>query len=96
MSKKYYIHEIIHNKRNKLGLNQVQLAKKLSISPQHLWDIEKNRRLPSKDLLIRISKVLKIHKDYLFYLCGNYPDRDCFKFNEKDFMEFIKRFRKGY
>ena len=42
----------------KLGLRET--ARLLDIAPAHLTDIEKGRRNPSEDLLMRISKIYRI------------------------------------
>ena len=68
--------------RKKLEMSQKELAAKIlreeddqPISPQYLNDIERDRRNPSSDHLIRqFSKVLKIDNDYLHYLAGKFPD----------------------
>ena len=72
----------IANARKKAPLSQKQLAERIlreddgePISPQYLNDIERNRRSPTSDHLIRqFAKVLKIDADYLNYLAGKFPD----------------------
>ncbi|MFH1729635.1 MAG: helix-turn-helix transcriptional regulator [Pseudomonadota bacterium] len=49
--------------KNKISLRE--FARKLEISAAYLVDIEKGRRLPSQDLIQRISELLNISKDIL-------------------------------
>lgn len=45
-----------------------------SISPQYLNDIERDRRSPSSDLMIRqFAQVLELDVDYLYFLAGKFP-----------------------
>jgi transcriptional regulator with XRE-family HTH domain len=68
--------------RKELGLSQKQLAQQIlreedsaPISPQYLNDIERDRRSPTSDHLIRqFVKVLKVDTDYLHYLAGKVPE----------------------
>jgi len=68
--------------RKNLALSQKQLAEQVlreedeqPISPQYLNDIERDRRSPTSDHLIRqFARVLKIDADYLHYLAGKLPD----------------------
>jgi transcriptional regulator with XRE-family HTH domain len=67
--------------RKKLRMSQKELAAQIlreedeqPISPQYLNDIERDRRSPSSDYLIKqFTKVLKIDADYLHYLAGSLP-----------------------
>ncbi|MBI5346289.1 MAG: helix-turn-helix transcriptional regulator [Chlamydiae bacterium] len=45
--------------RNREGLTQVQLAKKLGISQHHISEMEHGKRLIGKKMAKRLSKVLK-------------------------------------
>jgi len=68
--------------RKELGLSQKQLAQQIlreedgtPISPQYLNDIERDRRSPTSDHLLRqFVKVLKVDPDYLHYLAGKLPE----------------------
>lgn len=68
--------------RKKLQMSQKELAARIlreedqqPISPQYLNDIERDRRSPSSDYLIKqFAKVLKIDADYLHYLAGKLPE----------------------
>lgn len=51
--------------RHTMGLSQLQLAKKLSISPSALGMYEQSRRTPSLDLLISMSQIFNVSLDYL-------------------------------
>jgi transcriptional regulator with XRE-family HTH domain len=72
----------IADARKKLQMSQKELASQIlreednePISPQYLNDIERDRRNPSSDHLIRqFAKVLKIDADYLSYLAGKLPE----------------------
>ncbi len=67
--------------RKKLQMSQKELATKilreedqLPISPQYLNDIERDRRTPAADQLIKqFAKVLDLDADYLHYLVGSIP-----------------------
>lgn len=63
--------ELISIKRKELGWTQKELAEKLSISPQYLNDLERNRRdAPSDQLIVAFADVLELDKDLLFYSAG--------------------------
>ena len=47
------------------NLNQVELANKLNVSKQSVSNWENDNIHPSIDVLIRISKILKVSTDYL-------------------------------
>jgi transcriptional regulator with XRE-family HTH domain len=72
----------IADARKKLQISQKELALQIlreeddaPISPQYLNDIERDRRNPSSDHLIRqFAKILKIDADYLSYLAGKLPE----------------------
>lgn len=51
--------------RHAMGLSQLQLAQKLSISPSALGMYEQSRRTPSLDLLISMSQIFNVSLDYL-------------------------------
>lgn len=68
--------------RKAAKLSQKELAARIlleeedkAISPQYLNDIERDRRNPTSDFLIRqFAKVLSIEADYLHYLAGRLPE----------------------
>jgi transcriptional regulator with XRE-family HTH domain len=51
--------------RKKLRLSSNHLAEKIGISRSYLTLIENDKRLPSKKLLGKISKALKLDKDII-------------------------------
>lgn len=51
--------------RRAVGLSQLQLAQKLSISPSALGMYEQSRRTPSLGLLISMSQIFNVSLDYL-------------------------------
>lgn len=51
--------------RRAMGLNQLQLAQKLSISPSTLGMYEQSRRTPSLDTLVSMSQIFNVSLDYL-------------------------------
>ena len=94
--------KVISNARKKKHLSQRQLAEKIlredgvSISPQYLNDIERDRRSPSSDHIInQFSTVLDLTSDYLHYLNGRFPEKERKKkINSKEFNKAIVAFRK--
>lgn len=74
----------ISERRKQLNLSQKELAALVlreedqrPISPQYLNDIERDRRNPSSDHLIRqFARALQVEDqaDYLFFLAGTIPD----------------------
>jgi transcriptional regulator with XRE-family HTH domain len=72
----------IADARKSMNMSQKELAQRIlreedqqPISPQYLNDIERDRRNPSSDHLIRqFADVLKIDTDYLHYLAGKLPE----------------------
>lgn len=55
----------ITQQRRIMGLSQLQLAQKLSISPSALGMYEQSRRTPSLDTLIAMSHIFNVSLDYL-------------------------------
>ncbi|KQT50586.1 XRE family transcriptional regulator [Methylobacterium sp. Leaf456] len=68
-------------RRKELGISQKDLAGRVlkeednkPITPQYLNDIERDRRQPTSDHIIRqLAKALEVEADYLFYLSGTLP-----------------------
>lgn len=91
----------IAHSRKQLDMSQKELASKVlredqePISPQYLNDIERNRRNPSSDHLIRqFAQVLGINPDYLHYLAGKLPDEIRRRnLSEKQVAEVFRAFR---
>ncbi|HCM41623.1 MAG: XRE family transcriptional regulator [Bdellovibrionales bacterium GWB1_52_6] len=72
---------VIAEARKGVGLSQKQLAERIlredgePISPQYLNDIERDRRSPSSDHMVKeFAKALKLDADYLHYLNGRFPE----------------------
>lgn len=60
--------DIIKKLRISHNLNQVQLAKSLSVSKQTISNWENNNILPSIDMLVKISGFFSVSTDYLLEL----------------------------
>lgn len=52
--------------REKLGLTQYALAISVGVTQNFLGDIERGNKLPSVEVLIRLSNTLKVSLDILF------------------------------
>jgi transcriptional regulator with XRE-family HTH domain len=72
--------QYIAKRRKELGLSQKELANRIqkedgsTISPQYLNDIERDRRNPPSDFLLReFAKVLGVREDFLSYLAEALP-----------------------
>lgn len=62
--------------REELGLSQEELAEKIGITRQSLSLYEKSKRTINIDILLRISKVLKVSADYLLGVTDNKTTND--------------------
>ncbi len=58
---------IIKN-RKKLKLSSRQLALACNVTPSYMNDIEKNKRIPSFDVLTRLAKELKLEEQEIYQL----------------------------
>ena len=83
--------QIIAETRKKLGVSQKQLAERIrkedgeSISPQYLNDIERDRRNPPSQYLIKqFAKELNLSKDYLMLAAGSLPQELQEKLSDSD------------
>jgi transcriptional regulator with XRE-family HTH domain len=94
----------IAEQRKKLGLSQKDLASKIlreedgkPISPQYLNDIERDRRQPTSDHLLRqFASVLGAESDYLFFLSGTIPaDIRAKRIPADEVVAAFKAFRKS-
>lgn len=65
LDKNKTISERIKNERNRMGINQAQLAKEAKITPAAVSQIEKGLRTPSLPVLQRIANVFSVSMDYL-------------------------------
>ena len=61
----YNIGQKIRELRMSLGINQVEMAKTLSVSKQSISNWENNNILPSVDMLKRIADYFHCSTDYL-------------------------------
>ncbi len=73
--------EVIVSRRKGLGLSQKELATRICkedgtpISPQYLNDLERDRRNPpSQHLLREFARELDLPVEYLSYLAGEIPE----------------------
>lgn len=60
--------DVIKKLRVSYNLNQVQLAKSLSVSKQTVSNWENNNILPSIDMLVKLSDFFSVPTDYLLEL----------------------------
>lgn len=94
--------QTIADKRKELGLSQRELAARVikedsvPISPQYLNDLEKDRRNPPSDYLIKqFAKALEMPTDILFLCAGTIPpDIRCAAVPEEQAIKAFKAFRK--
>lgn len=70
----------IAQRRKELSLSQKQLAERIkredgeSISPQYLNDIERDRRSPSSEHMVKqFAQILELDADRLYFLAGRIP-----------------------
>ncbi|TWT44383.1 helix-turn-helix protein [Phycisphaerae bacterium RAS1] len=59
------IHQLLREQRIRIGRGLRELAGVLGITPPHLTDIEKGRRTPSEELLMKIGRVYGIEEAVL-------------------------------
>lgn len=60
--------------REERGINQTELAEELEVAPSYVSQLEKDRREPSVDVLVKLVKQLKTSADYLLMLSDE-PDK---------------------
>ena len=92
----------IAKRRKELSLSQKQLAENIrredgeSISPQYLNDIERDRRSPSSEHMVKqFAQVLNLEADHLYFLAGRIPaDLLNLKVSPKQIEEAMVAFRK--
>ena len=75
--------------------SQIRREDGQAISPQYLNDIEHDRRRPSSDHMVQqFADVLKINRDWLYYLAGRFPeDIRQWRLSEKEVQKRIFAFR---
>ena len=59
------LHNRIAQERRNLGLSQMQLARKLKISPSAMGMYEQGRRTPDLQTLTAMSRLFRVSLDYL-------------------------------
>ena len=75
--------QIIRNKRENLGLLLRQASAYLDIDPAILSKIERNERKPNKELILKLSEILKLDKEELLAqycsdkIAYDIADEDC-------------------
>jgi transcriptional regulator with XRE-family HTH domain len=92
---------IVLEQRKKLQISQKDLAASIrkedgsSISPQYLNDIERGRRNPPPEYIIKqLAEKLNLTEDYLFYLAGKLPDDIEGDFSSERVEAAMKLFRR--
>ena len=55
----------IMNLRKQAGMSQLQLARKLNVSPSAIGMYEQGRRMPTIDILIQMATLFGVSLDYL-------------------------------
>jgi transcriptional regulator with XRE-family HTH domain len=75
------IGKIIHNGRLKLGLSQLELAKRLGVNQSHVSKWENDESVPTGDDLIDIAVILDIVSE-LFP--GYHKNNECITSNRQD------------
>lgn len=94
--------KIIADARKELKISQRELANKImkedghAISPQYLNDLERDRRNPPSDHLIKeFSRELNLEFDYLIFHAGrfpkNLPKRD---YSSEEIVSLMRAFRR--
>ena len=80
MSNQVTFGSTIAARRKEKQMSQKELAQKLkredgqSISPQYLNDIERDRRSPSSELMVKqFAQILELDADRLYFLAGRIP-----------------------
>ena|SRR5712691_8034719 len=62
--------EVLRDARVAAGFSLRDLAKKLSITPSYISDIENNRRVPSEEVLTQLAAEFKLEFDDLMARAG--------------------------
>lgn len=82
----------IKQRRNELGLKQLQIQQATGISSGNLSDIENGNKLPSTPTLLSLSSILECSIDWI--LKGDVPKREsAFLSNESD-LQLLDGFHK--
>lgn len=89
--------DMIKQKRISLGYSQIELARKCSVSPAIICDIENNKKIPVKGKSIEnIAKVLKLDLRLMRKTAKSQKIRNKALEFVKEFGEFIKSYQKGF
>lgn len=81
----------IKQRRNDLGLKQLQIKDETGISSGNLSDIENGKKLPSTPALISLSKILNCSVDWI--LTGEAPNSENAVLSDEREEELLKNFR---
>lgn len=82
----------IKQRRNQLGLKQMEVKNAVGVSSGNMSDLENGNRLPSAGTLIRLSQVLHCSTDYI--LTGESPDQEFFSSITAEESEVLRLYRK--
>lgn len=69
--------------REKAGLKQDELAKKLSVSPSAVGMYETNKREPNNEIIIKLAEFFNVTTDYLLGKSNVNIDSNVFPINDK-------------
>lgn len=100
----------IAEKRQSLNISQEELAERVDSSANYISNLERNKRHPSLDMLVRIANELDISIDYLLLeeLKNKYDEenielketlkviRDLEKIDKEEFLVYIKEFARTF
>ena len=67
--------EILRQSRIKAAISLRSLASEMDITPSYLSDIENDRRVPSEDVLRRLSSRLNLDVDEVMALAGRFGEQ---------------------
>src|SRR5690242_16139986 len=59
------IGERIQKAREKMGINQSELARRTGLTPSAVWQIEREERVPSSETLNKLCEALEISSDWV-------------------------------
>ncbi|ANX11178.1 hypothetical protein ABE41_004110 [Fictibacillus arsenicus] len=65
----------IENSRKQKSLSKSELARRLSITPQYMADIEKGRMIPSEEKIEKLVTALELNEKEAFKLADKLPLR---------------------
>ena len=68
--------ERVFSRRRKLGLTQVELAKRVNVSTSFIGHIERAEKVPSLDTMARLSRVLDMSMDEILFGAKPMCDRE--------------------